>query len=343
MGFASSSESTFVSASLTKRADGFCSLATTKEVDQRLGMFLRITQQNLINYQYHSLESTIDLFLPSRDELSGVTYLHLFLRNKQDCRNAGMLLERTICVTSLIIQLNQEALDYDMGHWGEAGREVINTLFASSNTAHDRLKLRRLRIHRMSFHDAGAILPTVLPCNGLEHLHLCQCTYTDRLCESLSQLNMTLRSFTDEGHDAQRVDAHAIFLKALSPLQSLHLTGLYRTATSGHDGFPWSMIVPHATSLRRLEIHEYFMGQSDTTSKRNLPLHFGAFCMNASSLQQLSMAGPEIEKSTWRSDDGLCALLVGQSRCTFLQRLVLTFQTGLYPQDPYYKSTEVDD
>lgn len=310
MDFASSSKSKLASAPLTNGADVCCSLATTTEVDQRLGMFLRITQQNLINYQYHSIKSTIDPFFPSSDELRHVTCLQFFLKTKKDCRNTGMLIERTVGVTSLAIELNNDALDYDIGRRGEAGREVVNALFASSKAAHCGLKLRRLHIHRMSFFHAGAILPTVLQCNALEHLHLHQCSHTDRLCESLSQLNLTLRSLVDEGHDAQREDAHAIFLKSLSPLQSLHLTGSYHAATKGHEEFPWPTIVSHASSLKCLEIKELFLGHRNTASNNKIPLSFDAFCASASNLQQLSMAGPEFEKVTWASTDGLFAFLV---------------------------------
>lgn len=308
-------------------------------------MFLRITQQNLVNYQYHSLKSAIDPFFPSMDELSHVTLVQVLLRDKKDCRNAGMLLEQTVSVTNLSIELNNDALDYGIGRRGEAGREIVNTLFASSKAAHHGLKLRRLRIRRMSFFDAGTTLPTVLQCDTLEHLHLRQCGHADRLCESLSQLNLTLRSFTDEGHDVQREDAHAMFLKSLSPLQSLHLTGLYHAATKGYEGFPWPMMINHAPSLRCLEIKELFPDHIATTSNNEIPLSFEAFCASASNLQQLSMAGPEIEKDTWASADGLRALLVGRTPLCLLSywMLVLTMNTGLYPQDPHSTSSEAHD
>lgn len=277
-------------------------------------MFLRITQQNLTNYQYHSLKSTISMFTPSSDELSHVTCLQLYLRSRKDCRNARTLLERAVCVTSLAIELSVETLDFGSGRGQEAGRHVINTLFSSKNATHIGLKLRRLRIRSMAFCDAGTILPTVLPCEGLEHLHLLNCSHTDRLCESLSQLKLSLRSFCDEGHDAHRGDHHAAFLKSLPPLQTIRLTGYYRLATMGHEGSPWPVFVPHASSLRCLEIGECYLNQNSITSKGKVPASFEEFCASASNLQQLSITGPEIEKSTWAATGGLHAVLVRRHR-----------------------------
>jgi hypothetical protein len=206
-------------------------------------------------------------------------------------------------------------MDFGSGRGQEAGRHVINTLFSSKNVTLTGLKLRRLRIRRMSFRDAGTILPTVLPCDGLVHLHLLSCSHTDRLYESLSQLKLSLRSFCDEGHDAHREEIHAIFLKSLPPLQTLRLTGFYRSAATDHDGSLWPAIVSHASSLRCLEIGEFCFNRSSITSKSKIPKYFGEFCTSASNLQQLSIAGPETERSAWARTGGLHALLVRGDRC----------------------------
>lgn len=277
-------------------------------------MFLRITQQKLINYQYHSLKSTISMFTPSSDELNHVTCLQIYLRSEKDCRNARILLERAVCVTSLEIELSRETLDFDVGRGQEVGRYVINTLFSSKNATLTGLKLRRLRIRSMSFCDAGTILPTVLPCEELEYLHLLSCSNTDRLCESLSHLKLSLRSFCDENHNAHRDDSHATFLKSLPPLQTVRLTGSYCLATLGHEGFPWPVIVPHASSLRCLEIDEYYAHQNRVASMGKIHPSFREFCASASNLQQLSIPGPEIERSAWAATGGLHVMLVRRDR-----------------------------
>lgn len=273
-------------------------------------MFLRITQRRLINHQYHSLKSCVDSFIPTSDELRHVTCLQVFLRSQDDCRNARNILERTVRVKVLEIELSDKRLGVDSGSAREVGREVVNTLFASTNTVHPVPKLQLLRIRSMSFSEAGTILATVLPCNELRHLHLLYCSHTDRLCESLSRLKLNLQSFCDAGCGTDHEDAHTIFLKSLSCLQTLRLTGYHRAARSHHEGHPWPMIIFQASSLRCLEI-DLECGDSNTANEPKILRSFAAFCASASNLQQLSVAGPEIERSTWKSVHGLCALLVG--------------------------------
>jgi hypothetical protein len=330
MAYASSSESKNVSARLSKETNLYYRLNTTKEVEQRFGMFLRITQRRLINHQYHSLKSCVGSFAPTSDELRHVTCLQVFLRNQEDCYNARMILEHTVRVTVLEIELSNEKLSFGSSGAGQVGREVVNTLFESNNAAHQVPKLQVLRIRHMSFSKAGTILPTVLTCNELRHLHLLSCSHTDRLCESLSQIKLNLQSFCDMGYGAHCEDAHTIFLKSLSCLQTLRFTGYYRATSSRHGEYPWPMITSQAPSLRCLEI-DLVSRDSGTSNEPKILRSFAAFCASASNLQQLSIAGPEIERSTWSSAHGLLALLVGRGRPIYYQESVLTVSSGLHP------------
>lgn len=262
-----------------------------------------------MNHQYLSLRSSVQALIPPADEVSNITCLQLFLRNRKDCRNSALLLERMTSLTSLSIKLECDLLDHSMGCRCATGQEVVNTLFGAGYATSPRARLRRLRIESMSFRYAGAILPTVLPLDQLEYLHLLSCSRTDRLYESLSQLDLTLQSFCDEHYSSVHGGAMVSFLRSLAPLEKLRVTRNVRT--DGHEESAWSEIMPHASKLRCLEVgdHEPPTDASFFNTRRTLP-EFWAFCRTASNLEQLSMLGPQIESTTWDSARGLNVFLV---------------------------------
>jgi hypothetical protein len=262
-----------------------------------------------MNLQYLSLRPNDGHLIPAADEVGHITCLQLFLSNRQDCINVGLLLQRMPSVTSLSITLSTPYLGNFGGDKSAAGREVISALFGPDYATQPHAKLKRLRITSISFQSAGTILPTVVPLDQLEHLHLSQCQDTEPLYESLSQLNLSMKSFCDMSNNSLGREAMRAFLKLLSPVQKLRASDeLYM---HGGDRFDWSTLVSHAPELRFLEVadcrsdpDEPFMDEKTT-----LPA-FRTFCSHASRLQQLSMIGPSIEPETWDCTLGLNAFLV---------------------------------
>lgn len=203
-----------------------------------------------------------------------------------------------------------------MGGASETGREVVKTLFPPGYANTLRAKLRRLRIEFMSIRLAGAILPNVVPLDELKHLHLLRCNETDHFCDSLSRLNLTLESFCDEYSESTQLGMMEAFLTALHPLQELRVTS-WRYSL-GSERFDWPSLMPHAADLQRLEVcdHTPFRSGPFVATTRTLST-FKAFCERASSLQQLSMLGPAIEKIYWKSAHGLDAYLVCSDRIRY--------------------------
>jgi hypothetical protein len=155
-------------------------------------------------------------------------------------------------VTSLSITLSTPYLGNDRGDRCAAGREVISALFGLDYATQPHAKLKRLRITSISFQSAGEILPTVVSLDQLEHLHLSQCQDTEPLYESLSQLNLSMKSFCDMSNNSLGREAMRAFLKLLSPVQKLRASDeLYM---HGGDRFDWSTLVSHAPELRFLEV-----------------------------------------------------------------------------------------
>jgi hypothetical protein len=206
-------------------------------------------------------------------------------------------------------------LDGSMGLSCETSQKVLDTLFATGYDTSPRAKLKSLRITSMSFQSAGAILPTVVSLNELEHLQVLYCQHTDRLYESLSQLNLTLKSLCEETFSTPPDDGAPLktILRSLAPLQKLRIVRDYTDQDSGD--FVWSSLITHAPELRCLQLGNFLPNhERPFVNERMTFPSFQAFCSLASRLQQLSMLGPAIEQETWASDSALDAFLVSSNR-----------------------------
>jgi hypothetical protein len=291
-----------------------------------------------VNYQQHSSLSGLIHITPSTDELGTVICLQLYLGTKSDCRRAGMLIERMQHMTSLAIHLDEERLPKSIGSGYEgSGLAAIRTLFIGKTQARRCPNLKALRIESMWFSSAGDVLPTLLDLGKLEHLQLSQCNQTNRLYESLSQLQLKLRSFTDEfscnGHHqglhnmpAGSQISTSAFLSSLKGIQKFRLRGTpcdWRIET-----FDWAALASNASSICILEMTDY-RGNGPFSKLSSTPISpgtalpgFRALCENATHLQQLSICGPEVDASDWNSAHGLKVMIVRHSFLSYRTHLL---------------------
>lgn len=192
----------------------------------------------------------------------------------------------------------------------EAGRRVINDLFDPTSASRRHQKFKRLRIEDMSFEVAGAILPTVLPLGNLEHLHLIRCRYTNRLCESIAQLQLCLRSFHNQSsHEDPRTGVMDAFVKSLRDLRGLRLSRR-SFGTGGYETCDFASLLPHAHELRYLELDDYEPWEEVFTNTRRSLTDFSTFCSRASQLQQLALQSPSLAEVNWKAPHGLQDFLV---------------------------------
>jgi hypothetical protein len=288
-----------------------------------------------VNYQQHSSMSGLIHITPSTDELSTVTCLQLYLVTKSDCRRAGMLIERMQHMASLAIHLDEERLPKSLGSGYEgSGLAVIRTLFIGKTLARRCPNLKALRLESMWFSSAGDVLPTLLDLGRLEHLQLSGCNQTNRLYESLSQLQLNLTSFTDElscnGHYLRNLPAgsqssNSAFLSSLKGIQRFRLRGT--PCDSGIETFDWAALASNASSIRTLEMTDHrgngpFSKVASTLLQGTALPGFRALCENATHLQQLSICGPEVDSSDWNSAHGLQVLIVRHSFISFRTHLL---------------------
>jgi hypothetical protein len=252
---------------------------------------------------------------PKAEIFSRLTALQLNLHNARDFQIARLLFERLTFVTRLDIR-TVEYSGYTLISAG-VGSKVISAVFGSGKAFLRRSKLTHLSLEGMDFSAVGTTLAQVLPFGDLTHLHLYQCQQTDALCESLSRLKMRLQSFSDVCFYnpilVRRRGAVDAFLKSIPPLRQLRMTQTQLGRNGEVESFDWKALATHAPGLRCLDLGDFKLENTifiDTT--RNLP-DFLAFCKSASDLQQLSIIGPEIEKTAWSTPHGLFALLVSLS------------------------------
>jgi hypothetical protein len=238
------------------------------------------------------------------------------LKNGRDCDIAGQLFSHMPLVTTVAITLSNEWLDHTMGGKGETGCKVINKVFSSANTINNRPKLKVLRIEGMSLKSAGVSLPTILPLEGLQQLHLFRCRYTSRLCESLTELKLRLKVFCDQrAYNTPSPGTVDAFLSSLRYLRVARLSRDWRSL-SDFEPCDWPSLLPCANELRTLDLDEHKPGPDGVLfqdTRRSLP-GFQTFCGRASQLQQLSMRSPGLEKNHWGAAHGLEAILVSLRR-----------------------------
>lgn len=294
-------------------ADTISRLPINSVISQELGQLLRVRQRRLVNFQYFSSSISAKALVPMADEVNHVTCLQVALGNMQDFQTARILVDRMTSVTRLTITMNSHRHTMD-GLLSDACGEVVNTMFASGNAFSRGHKLKRLRLENMWLQEIGITLPKVLPFDGLTHLQLYNCSQTNILCETLSQLDLDLQSFCAEHiKDPPRPGAIDGFLRSLPPLRQLRITHHDRIRLNEKEveSFDWTALMVHAPNLRCLDLDDFTAKSElfiDTT--RNLP-DFLAFCKSASDLQQLSIIGPELSKAAWSTPYGLHTLLVG--------------------------------
>jgi len=258
---------------------------------------------------------------PSTDELSTVTCLQLYLGTKLDCRRAGMLIECMQHMTSLAIHIDEERLPTSMGGSEDSGLTVIRTLFIGKPHARRCPNLKALRIESMWFSSAGEVLPTLLDLDTLEHLQLSGCNQSNRFYESLSQLQLKLRSFSDElscnGHTrglhlpAGSQGSTSAFLSSLKSIQKFRIRGT--PCDSGTESFDWAALASNSSSIRVLEMTDHRGNGPFSEDSTALP-GFRTLCENAAQLQQLAICGPEVDPRYWNSPHGLKVLIVS---CSF--------------------------
>lgn len=213
----------------------------------------------------------------------------------------------------LTIKFNEAYSGHSIVEEGEIGCKVIEKIFGSTIAGH-RHQIKSLRIEAMSFRTAGVILPTILPFENLEHLKLINCKYTDRLCASITPLELCLRSFQNQrAHCGRQEGAIDAFVKSLRPLRKLRLSSGWSSKNS-FGMCDWSSLIPHAHELNCLDLDDYEPIIVAFSGTGRPLLDFDRFCSRASKLQQLSIKSPDLSTRHWKDAQGLQALLVWHCR-----------------------------
>jgi hypothetical protein len=189
---------------------------------------------------------------------------------------------------------------------------ILKLLSRAFGVSHERPRLKSLRLKGLHplHHDYDKAFPPLLGLQGLEDLQLVFCTDYVPFLQMLKNLSLKLKSFSvfectdiDNGefdHDANE------FVRSMSSLQRLSL--VLDPLFEEFEGtlLDWSILHAYASGLKCLKLHcnhvkTLFPSDQDASD-------FRRFCTKASSLQQLSVSGVEIQPKPFTFGSNLNSL-----------------------------------
>jgi hypothetical protein len=281
-------------------------------VDESLSLLLRDTQASLANYQYHQHPQPGPRVLAANSAIS-VRSVELLLVQPIDFSNAGRLLGCTTSVNDVAISVDKCAAAARMNM---TTNDMFNALFYAA----EGIPLKRLRLQGITFEADN--LPAVLPLGRVEYLHMIDCKNIGHFHANFSARRLTKDSRRDESSNfhtvGARPDGHSSDF--ITPLRTFHIMSSRPARRTFFYPVSWLSLCEHASELECLGTDDGTPICPDSSPLPSGPtpmLGFGAFCQNASRLEQLSIHSPGIEPEHWDSADGLNGMLVSLTNITY--------------------------
>jgi hypothetical protein len=171
--------------------------------------------------------------------------------------------------------------------------EITRRLFASVKRDIPGVGLESLRITSFPLSCLEEVLPTMFLLQNLEHLQLIGCIGADDFNHMLSQLGVSLTTYVI-------MDCYGNLTGIRGPIEELLslMTAPRRLIMSSSLGdmlCGWSVLTARAAKLTCLKIDDDYIENEDPVVHRGMK-GFLAFCEAASSLEQLAITCPAVEK-----------------------------------------------
>jgi hypothetical protein len=281
-------------------------------VDESHSLLPRDTQASLANYQYHLDTQSNPRVLAANSAIS-VRSLEFLLVQPIDFSNADRLLGYTTSVDNVAISIDKYAAAVRMNM---TTNDMFNALFHAT----EGIPSRRLRLQGITFEADD--LPAVLPLGRVEYLHMIDCENIGHFHANFSARRLTKDSRRDESSNfhtvGARPDGHSSDF--ITPLRTFHIMSSRPARRTFFYPVSWLSLCEHASELECLGTDDGTPICPDSSPLPSGPtpmLGFGAFCQNASRLEQLSIHSPGIEPEHWDSADGLNGMLVSLTNITY--------------------------
>lgn len=248
---------------------------------------IRFKQRNVTNYQYRYNGPDIWLNLaPDEDDLSRVTSLQIYLKDRKDCKHAAILLDSTANLASLDIELG---IEYHLN--------LFKTLLHYTRLVNGPRGLKFLRMEMVEFSDGVDTLEQLVKLEVLEELQLIGCPEYGFLLEDLKRLPLVLHALRIHEYDMDTQECEEDsnqFLRSLASLNSvsLKLDPDFTLPGGSPNILDWSSLRACAPVLKYLRL-EYHSTKPPFPCQKSAS-DFAVFCRLAANLEQLAISGIEV-------------------------------------------------
>ncbi|KAK5728148.1 hypothetical protein LTR17_012157 [Elasticomyces elasticus] len=299
---------------LPKDSLQYFQLNTMNDVPLEITHLLRIRQRNLMNYQTHHLSTNPKADItPDADDLKHVNSVQLYIRSKDDCHRANMVLRTVPSVKSLDIVFSQDTKSL----WqpvpdSKAMSRIfgINSVQLNGNV---NIHPRNLRLEGVTLLHAAEDVADAMDFDQLETLTLEKCHATHsmfgKLSESQHKLN-NLKAITNI-HCRQEDETDLEFGRLLMSTKGLEVIRVGAGDSTAGDSCSWPAIGRHGQTLKVLYLND-FESESDLFGTWTCDRGFSDFmemCKACKKLQQFATWAPLVHERSWKNKDGFLDFL----------------------------------
>ncbi|KAK5708169.1 hypothetical protein LTR97_000709 [Elasticomyces elasticus] len=306
---------------LPKDSLQYFQLNTTSDVPLEIAHLLRTRQRALTNYQTHHLSTNPKADMtPDADDLKHVNSVQLFIKSKDDCLRANLVLRTLPNVKSLdivfspdITRLWQHAPDTF------AMSRILGIDFVHLN-GNTNIHPRSLRLEGVKLLSAVEAVADAIEFDQLETLVLEKCHATHAIFAKLSESQHKLKAITNI-HCCAEDEGDFDFGELLMSTKGLKVIRVDAGDSTARDSCSWPAIGRHGQTLKILYVND-FEKESNLfgtwTWDRSFH-HFMEMCKACADLQQLATWAPLVHERSWKNKDGFLDFL--QQRLTHLRKL----------------------
>ncbi|KAK4949524.1 hypothetical protein LTR10_012142 [Elasticomyces elasticus] len=305
-------------------------LNTLSDVPLEITHLLRTRQRTLANYQTHHLATNPKADItPDADDLKHVNSVQLYIRSKDDCHRANMILRTVPSIMSLDIVFSPDIKKL----WQYCpDTAAVNRIFGidvvhlnGNVNIHPRnLRLEGVRLFLAAENVAGAI-----DFDQLETLALEKCYATHALFNNLSESQHKLKTIANV-HCYAEDEAESNFGRLLVSIEGLEGIKVKAGDSTARDSCSWAGIGRHGQTLKVLYMND-FVDESDPFDTwgwdRSLD-NFKAMCKAFPKLQQLATWAPLVHERSWKTPGGFLEFLQCLSHLHKLRILRLFVYVG---------------
>lgn len=262
-------------------------------------------QSKVKNLQFNGIAAWAgeQSFEAEEKDLARIERVQLLLDAEEDCEQAAVVLEQTRMLTSLDIHMCPLSF---MNSDDDDDLPALSLLLGKISAGNQCSQLTSLRMGSVMFSYFGRAESKLLELHALKFLTLYNCQNYGAFLGQLAALSLDLEYFSivdgSRGHQGTKLNVER-FLRSLKSPKRI-LLALPENSTSVVDV---SVFCEYASRMTSMKLQVCPISPPFLCSEE---LGFRRFFNLASSLEQLSISGIEVQPGSWKQPDGLETFLV---------------------------------